>query len=126
MRKTHNTSSGGPEIPDEGTTAPSSSAWSAAPDGGRPQGSVCTHTSMLTRPPDTGPSAVCPACVALGYDWVRLRRCTTCGTIGCCDSSRGQHAHAHYEATGHPIVFSLAHDESWAWCYVDEVFLIEV
>ncbi|WP_123457789.1 UBP-type zinc finger domain-containing protein [Streptomyces sp. PanSC19] len=125
MSKIHETPPDEGEAPAEDTTEPSSPGWSAAPDGGRPQGSVCTHASTLTRPPSTVPSAVCPACVALGHNWVRLRRCVTCGAVGCCDSSRGRHAHAHYEATGHPVVFSLAHDESWAWCYVDEVFLIE-
>ncbi|GGV00179.1 hypothetical protein GCM10010275_43650 [Streptomyces litmocidini] len=121
----HGTPSDEREVPAEDTTASSAPAWGVAPDGGRPQGSVCTHVSTLARPPVTASHAVCSACVALGHDWVRLRRCATCGTVGCCDSSRGRHANAHYEATGHPVVLSLAHDESWAWCYVDEVFLTE-
>ncbi|TXS35197.1 UBP-type zinc finger domain-containing protein, partial [Streptomyces sp. t39] len=34
---------------------------------------------------------------------VRLRQCATCGHVGCCDSSRGRHAYAHHEASGHPV-----------------------
>ncbi|MFB6840625.1 UBP-type zinc finger domain-containing protein [Streptomyces sp. NPDC056361] len=118
----------GLEASDEGVSirTPPLKAWGVAPDGGRPQGSVCTHASMLPQLPSTMPSEVCAACLALGYDWVRLRWCTTCGNVGCCDSSQGQHAHAHHVTTGHPVVISLAPDESWAWCYVDDVFLIEI
>ncbi|MEU1528734.1 UBP-type zinc finger domain-containing protein [Streptomyces fagopyri] len=65
----------------------------------------------------------CAECTARGQDWVHLRQCLTCGHIGCCDSSRGRHATAHYERTGHPIARSAEVDETWAWCYPDEVFL---
>ena len=45
--------------------------------------------------------------------------CLTCGHVGCCDSSRGRHATAHFEATGHPLMRSVEPGETWAWCYVD-------
>nr|WP_225821812.1 UBP-type zinc finger domain-containing protein [Streptomyces sp. TML10] len=67
--------------------------------------------------------AVCAECSARGRCWVSLRMCLTCGHVGCCDSSPGAHAHAHYEETGHPVMRSAAPHDEWAWCYVDEVFL---
>ncbi|RSS80683.1 UBP-type zinc finger domain-containing protein [Streptomyces sp. WAC06614] len=99
------------------------SAWTVSPDGGRPDGRVCSHLRTL---PDAArsPERVCAPCRVRGWGWVRLRWCATCGHVGCCDSSRGRHAHAHHEETGHPVALSLAPDESWAWCFVDEVFLV--
>ncbi|MFG2621255.1 UBP-type zinc finger domain-containing protein [Streptomyces sp. NPDC048507] len=102
-----------------------------APDGGRPEGRTCTHAAEPAPEPDRptpGPTAGegCPDCRARGWRWVRLRRCLTCGYVGCCDSSRGRHAYGHHAATGHPLVVSLAPDEDWAWCYADEVFLVRV
>ena len=49
--------------------------------------------------------------------WVHLRRCAACGHIGCCDSSPGQHATAHFRATGHPIMASFEPGENWFWDY---------
>jgi hypothetical protein len=46
-----------------------------------------------------------------------------CGHVGCCDSSPGRHATAHFHHTSHPIVRSLEPGEDWGWCYVDEVML---
>ena len=61
----------------------------------------------------------CEECAQAGDRWVRLRTCLTCGHVGCCDSSRGRHANAHFEATGHPLMRSAEPGEAWAWCYVD-------
>lgn len=62
----------------------------------------------------------CAECLAAGRDdWVSLRVCMTCGHVGCCDSSPGQHATAHFEETGHPVIH--AREAEWAWCYRDEV-----
>jgi uncharacterized UBP type Zn finger protein len=69
------------------------------------------------------PVAGCEECLATGGRWVHLRMCQTCGHIGCCDSSPGRHATAHYRATGHPIVRSAEPGEDWSWCYLDEVML---
>ncbi len=49
--------------------------------------------------------------------WLHLRRCATCGHIGCCDSSPGQHASKHAEATGHPIIASFEPGEDWFYDY---------
>ncbi|MFB7418276.1 UBP-type zinc finger domain-containing protein [Streptomyces sp. NPDC056210] len=100
-------------------------SWVVSPDGGRPEGRTCSHLTALPRAPVTQ-YEVCAECCARGWPWTRLRWCSTCGHIGCCDTSRGQHAYAHYAQTGHPVVLALAPDESWAWCYVDQVFLVRV
>jgi hypothetical protein len=67
---------------------------------------------------------VCDDCAKVGDDsWVSLRRCMSCGHVGCCDSSPGQHATAHHHATSHPLVRTLQPGQDWVWCYVDEVTL---
>lgn len=70
------------------------------------------------RVPPSGPG--CATCTAAQGWWVHLRRCTTCGTVGCCDSSPGQHASAHFRETGHPIVASYEPDELWFWDYTTQ------
>lgn len=52
--------------------------------------------------------------------WVHLRRCAACGHVGCCDSSPGQHATAHFRSTGHPIMASFEPGENWFWDYRTE------
>ncbi|MGW8359154.1 UBP-type zinc finger domain-containing protein [Streptomyces wedmorensis] len=105
--------------------------WEVAHDGGRPDGRACDHLALLAAPPDAVTSPPdgrtpfgCEECLSRGAPWVRLRRCVTCGYVGCCDSSKGRHAFAHHVATGHPVVLSLAPDEDWAWCFRDEAFLV--
>ncbi|MGW0117857.1 UBP-type zinc finger domain-containing protein [Streptomyces sp. NPDC003327] len=99
-------------------------SWTVAPDPGRPYDRRCDHLAGVARP--TGPVGEgCAECLALGWSWSRLRWCTTCGHVGCCDSSRGRHGHAHHAATGHPVALSLDPREDWGWCYVDELFLVE-
>ncbi len=66
----------------------------------------------------TPPQPVCAECIAEGLSWVALRRCLDCGNIGCCDSSPGRHATAHFHATQHPVMQSAQPDEVWRWCYV--------
>lgn len=68
-------------------------------------------------------SATCLPCVERGEPWLKLRMCLTCGTAGCCDSSTGRHARAHFDATGHPLMRSIEPGETWAWCYPDEAYL---
>jgi uncharacterized UBP type Zn finger protein len=51
---------------------------------------------------------------------VHLRTCLACGYVGCCDSSKGRHATAHAESSGHPVMQSAEPGESWRWCYVHE------
>jgi CPA1 family monovalent cation:H+ antiporter len=49
--------------------------------------------------------------------------CLLCGHVGCCDSSPGRHATAHFMESGHPIMRSIEPGETWRWCYVDETTL---
>ncbi|MFJ5914747.1 UBP-type zinc finger domain-containing protein [Streptomyces ardesiacus] len=73
--------------------------------------------------PTVPPSGTgCAECDAAGGWWFHLRRCASCGQVGCCDSSPGQHATGHYRSTGHPVVQSFEPGEDWYWDYVaDEV-----
>jgi monovalent cation:H+ antiporter-2, CPA2 family len=81
----------------------------------------CTHLDAVQDP--TPISRECASCVGGGSTWLALRMCLTCGSIGCCDSSAGRHASAHFEATGHPIIRSIEPGEAWAWCYLDKAYL---
>ena len=81
----------------------------------------CTHlASGAHASPQQG---TCAFCDASGVKPVKLRSCLTCGSVGCCDSSPGRHARAHFEATGHPLIRSIELGESWAWCYPDQAYL---
>lgn len=65
---------------------------------------------------------VCEGCARAGRsDWVSLRRCLSCGHVGCCDSSPGLHATGHHQESGHPAVQTLQPGQDWVWCYVDEL-----
>ena len=80
----------------------------------------CTHLDVID--PTVPPSADgCEDCLAMGGVWVHLRRCLTCGHVGCCDSSPNRHATAHFHSSGHPLVQSFEPGEDWLWCYVDDV-----
>ena len=85
----------------------------------------CTHLDAIavTDPPvRSGDEPGCAACLAAGRDdWVHLRVCMTCGTVGCCDSSPGQHASRHAAADGHPLLRSIEPGEDWLWCAQDEI-----
>jgi hypothetical protein len=64
----------------------------------------------------------CQECLASGGEWVHLRMCTSCGHIGCCDSSPNRHATAHWQAQpDHPVIRSFEPGEDWWWCYADEI-----
>jgi len=64
----------------------------------------------------------CSQCRKEGLRWVQLRKCLTCGHIGCCDSSPGQHANKHFKETGHPIMQAFQ-SGSWKWCYEHEEYV---
>jgi uncharacterized UBP type Zn finger protein len=68
--------------------------------------------------PPTGTG--CVECDAADGWWVHLRRCAQCGHVGCCDTSPAQHATAHYQASGHPIIQSYEPGESWFWNYATD------
>jgi CPA2 family monovalent cation:H+ antiporter-2 len=65
----------------------------------------------------------CNECLEKADSWVHLRVCMTCGQVGCCDSSKNQHASKHSRNSGHAIVKSFEPGENWAWCYIDEIML---
>ena len=75
---------------------------------------------------DAGDVFECEECMKIGGEWVHLRRCMVCGKVGCCDDSPNTHATKHFEATGHPIIRSLEPEETWGYCYVDDVAIEDV
>ena len=76
----------------------------------------CEHVSEIV---EVTPSADgCEECLKMGGRWVHLRLCQICGHVGCCDSSVGKHASAHFHETLHPVVESGEPGESWRWCFV--------
>ncbi len=81
----------------------------------------CTHLDTVTDAPPSGTG--CVECLATGGHWVHLRRCLECGHIGCCDSSPGKHATAHFHETQHPLIQSFEPREEWIFCYVDDDML---
>ncbi|GAA4559916.1 ubiquitin carboxyl-terminal hydrolase 14 [Planotetraspora kaengkrachanensis] len=79
---------------------------------------ICEH--MLTVPdPEPQTTLGCVECLEMGSRWVHLRKCLSCGHVGCCDSSPNRHATAHFQQDGHPVVRSFEPGEDWRWCYVD-------
>ncbi|MFT4011308.1 MAG: Na+/H+ antiporter [Nocardioidaceae bacterium] len=83
---------------------------------------LCIHLTEFRRVP--APEDLpreCVDCVAAGTRWVHLRVCLVCGGVRCSDSSPERHATAHFHATRHPVVQSAEPDESWRWCFVDEI-----
>ena len=68
-------------------------------------------------PPPSGTGCVdCDGMDPQGW-WLHLRRCVTCGHIGCCDSSPNQHATAHADSAGHPTIQSFEPGEDWFYDY---------
>ena len=84
-------------------------------------GTGCSHLDGIR--PVTPWTKGCTECLAAGERWVHLRVCLECGNVGCCDSSPGKHATAHFHETGHPVMRSLEPGETWGWCFVDSVSL---
>ena len=84
-------------------------------------GAPCAHVDEVRTDWGPVPEPVCEDCVRAGErGWVSLRRCLTCGHVGCCDSSPNKHATKHFRGSGHPIVVSAEPGETWSWCFVDE------
>ncbi|WP_193609466.1 Na+/H+ antiporter [Nocardioides lijunqiniae] len=83
----------------------------------RRTGEQCDH--LLSAPTvETVDDPVCRRCLEDGTRWVALRQCLTCGEVGCCDSSPGQHATEHFHESTHPVMESAEPGEDWRWCYV--------
>ena len=75
----------------------------------------CEHLTEGEAPQPN--SDTCDQCVKEGQTPVQLRICRTCGHVGCCDSTPGRHATAHYDETKHPIMQSFEAGADWGWCY---------
>jgi hypothetical protein len=80
---------------------------------------TCSHLSDIKTTSASGNG--CVECLESGGRWVHLRRCTSCAHVGCCDSSPGRHATAHFHETTHPLIQSFEPGEDWYWCFVDEI-----
>jgi hypothetical protein len=79
----------------------------------------CEHVDEIKNASPTGPG--CVECMANNGRWVHLRRCATCGHIGCCDSSPGRHSRKHAHSAHHPIIQSYEPGEDWLYCFVDDL-----
>ena len=74
--------------------------------------------------PNVQPSgAGCTECLDQGGWWFHLRRCASCGHIGCCDSSPAQHASSHARTTGHQLIRSFEPGEKWFYSYETDELL---
>ena len=82
--------------------------------------SVCEH---LTKAHDVEPNTTegCEGCLATGDRWVHLRLCLDCGHVGCCNSSPNQHAMKHAYDKGHPVIRSFEPNETWVYCFQDDL-----
>lgn len=85
---------------------------------------MATKCAHLGQARSVQPSANgCEECLAAGDRWVEARMCLVCGHVGCCDSSKGQHATKHFQETGHPIMKSIEPGAGWSWCYIDKAYI---
>ncbi len=82
-----------------------------------PEDSGCPHGPAAH--PVLATADGCLDCLREGLEWVHLRICLTCGNVGCCDSSVGQHAREHHTDCGHPLITSLELGETWGYCFLD-------
>ncbi|HEU4385231.1 MAG TPA: UBP-type zinc finger domain-containing protein [Anaeromyxobacteraceae bacterium] len=80
---------------------------------------ACPHLAEAKDPPARTPGG-CEECLKTNGRWVQLRLCRVCGHVGCCDSSPGKHATAHFHRSRHPVMRSMEPGETWTWCYLDE------
>ena len=68
--------------------------------------------------PSVAPSGTgCVECLESEGWWFHLRRCASCGHIGCCDTSPSQHASAHARDTSHPVIASFEPGEDWFYSF---------
>jgi hypothetical protein len=82
----------------------------------------CSHIDAITSIARPGALA-CEECVRIGAAWVHLRTCQQCGRTLCCDSSPNQHARAHAQREGHPVIASAEPGERWLYCYPDDALV---
>ena len=98
--------------------ATAATLWLPPPRSALPTIVRCEHRAMErgVAPGDDG----CTECRKTGDAWTHLRMCLTCGSVGCCDSSKNKHAARHFAQTGHPLIASLEPGEDWKWCYIEK------
>jgi uncharacterized UBP type Zn finger protein len=82
--------------------------------------SKCEHMRTVPVPEPDAKTDGCEECLAIGQQWLHLRKCLECGHVGCCDSSIGKHATKHARTTGHNVIRSEEPGEDWVYCYADE------
>ena len=82
----------------------------------------CQHMLTVPVPEPEARTQGCEECLAIGQDWVHLRKCLDCGHVGCCDQSIGKHATKHAKETGHTCIRSFEPSEDWRYCYADDSF----
>lgn len=81
---------------------------------------ACEHLTEAPRDVETSGRLECEDCVRDGFtNWVHLRKCLSCGHLGCCDSSPRRHASVHFDEAAHPVMRSAEPGEEWRWCFVD-------
>jgi CPA1 family monovalent cation:H+ antiporter len=83
---------------------------------------ACQHLRSVPVPEPEARTQGCEECLAIGQEWVHLRKCLDCGHVGCCDQSIGKHATKHAKAEGHPCIRSFEPGEEWRYCYADDSF----
>jgi low temperature requirement protein LtrA len=81
---------------------------------------ACEHLEEVD-PVPIPVNGVCSSCAEAGKEPVQLRWCLTCGFVGCCDDTPGQHARLHHEETGHTMIGTLERGDDWAYCYLHDV-----
>ena len=81
----------------------------------------CSHLDAIRNPPPR--TEGCEECLQTGQKWVAVRKCLTCGHVGCCDSSPGKHARGHFHDTQHPLIEPIGPGRYWTWCYLDDDYV---
>jgi uncharacterized UBP type Zn finger protein len=82
---------------------------------------ACSHLDQVREVAPNGTG--CEECLKSGQRWVALRMCLTCGHVGCCDSSPGRHATAHFHSSGHAVIRSAEPGQDWRWWYADQAYV---
>ena len=70
---------------------------------------TCTHLNQIRDVSPRTPDG-CEECLQTGSTWVHPRECLTT---------------AHFRAVHHPLIQSFQPDESWGYCYPDDLFFEE-
>jgi uncharacterized UBP type Zn finger protein len=83
----------------------------------------CSHLGSVTVRELPESVAGCEDCLREGGVWMHLRICLSCGHVGCCDSSPGRHASAHWKSNEHPLMRSIQPGEDWSFCFADDVMM---